>query len=319
MISFEATALLFFCLLLLFMSTNFSCEALGGYVTHLPDFLIKSLEFPQNISNPAINTGLGIVLGNLVINIFKYRNLINDTSKVFDLVVSNQIDDLYNIQIACENIRTRLTTHARTIIGSQNDPNTTVLEPQRTAEERRGLLMDTERIKDRERTIRDDDLYKGKLDEIKLFKSSKLEVLVRYFRKLKVVLEDLRNFTSYELPNSIDEFDTFNWRLSETHRISETYRNRTNFLIARINIVICLGLMTKRIFNRFDTKAQQNLGEVYQQLLNLKSEIQDDENIYYSLLKEDFGVIQEFAKKVELSSKYQQSNTSWQRTDGGCW
>jgi hypothetical protein len=272
MISFEATALLFFCLLLLVMSTNFSSEVLGEYVTNLLDYLIKSFKFPQNTVIAGINTGLGIVLGNWVINSFKYRNLIKDISKVFDLVVSNQIDDLYNIRMACENIRNRLTTHAGTIIGSHNDPNIIVLEPQRTAEERRGLLKDTERIKDRERTIRDDDLYKGKLDDIKLFKSSNLEVLVRYFRKLKVVLEDLRNFTSYELPNSIDEFDTFNWRSSET------YRNRTNFLIARINIVICLGLMTKRIFNRFDIKAQQDLGKVCQQLFKLKNEIQDDKN-----------------------------------------
>ncbi len=128
---------------------------------------------------------------------------------------------------------------------------------------------------------------------LKLFKSSNLEVLVRYFRKLKVVLEDLRNFTSYELPSSIDEFDTFNWPSSEI------YRNRTNFLIARINIVICLGLMTKHIFKRFDIKAQQDFGQVYQQILNCEQEIQDDSSIY-SLLKEDFEAIQEFAQRNKI-------------------
>lgn len=293
MISFEATALLFFCLLLIVMATDFSFEVLGEYTTHLLNFLIESVKIPKNTVVAGINTGLGIVLGNWVINSFKYRNLIKDISKVFDLVVSNQIDDLYNIRMACESIRSRLTTHAGTIIGSQNDPNVIVLESQRTTEERRGLLKDAARIKDRESTIRDDDLYKGKLDDIKLFKSSNLEILVRYFRKLKVVLEDLRNFTSYELPDSIDEFDTFNWRSSET------YKNRTNFLIARINVLICLGLITKSIFKRFDTKAQKDLSEVYQLLFNLKHEIQDDRNMY-SLLKEDFNVIQEFAQRYRI-------------------
>jgi hypothetical protein len=293
MISFEATALLFSSLLLLVMSTDFSFEALGEYTTHLLDFLMKSVEIPKNTVVAGINTGLGIILGNWIINSFKYRNLIKDISKVFDLVVSNQIDDLYNIRMACENIRDRLTTHSGTIIGSQNDPNTIVIEPQRTTEERRGLLRDTARIKNRESTIRDDDLYKGKLDDIKSFKSSNLEILVRYFRKLKVILEDLRNFTSYELPSSIDEFDTFNWRSIEI------YKNRTNFLIARINVLICLGLITKPVFKRFDTKAQKDLGEVYKLLFNLKKDIQDDQNMY-SLLKEDFNVIQDFIQRNRI-------------------
>jgi hypothetical protein len=293
MISFEATALLFSSLLLLVMSTDFSFEALGKYTTHLLDFLMKFVEIPKNTVVAGINTGLGIILGNWIINSFKYRNLIKDISKVFDLVVSNQIDDLYNIRMACENIRDRLTTHSGTIIGSQNDPNTIVIEPQRTTEERRGLLRDTARIKNRESTIRDDDLYKGKLDDIKSFKSSNLEILVRYFRKLKVILEDLRNFTSYELPSSIDEFDTFNWRSIEI------YKNRTNFLIARINVLICLGLITKPVFKRFDTKAQKDLGEVYKLLFNLKKDIQDDQNMY-SLLKEDFNVIQDFIQRNRI-------------------
>lgn len=293
MISFEATAILFSCLLLLVMSIDFRLETLREYATHGIDFFMNGEFFHKNTMFATIvagtTTGLGIVLGNLVINCFKYKNSINDVSKVFDLVVSNQIDDLYNIIMACESIRNRLTTHAVTIIGSQNDQNIIVLDPQRTTEERRGLLKDIARIKDRDSTIRDDDLYKGKLDDIKLFKSSNLEILVRYFRKLKVVLEDLRNFTSYEFPSSIDEFDDFNWRTGEI------YRNRTNFIIARINILICLGLITKTIFNSFDTKAQKDLNEVYERLFNLKKDIQDDQNIY-SLLKEDFNVIQEFVK-----------------------
>jgi hypothetical protein len=238
-----------------------------------------------------ITTGLGIVLGNWIINCFKYKNLIKDISKVFDLVVSNQIDDLYNIQMACRSISDRWTTHAATIIGSQN--NSSIVVHARTIEERKGLLKDTAKIKDREITIRDDDLYKGKLDDVKLFKSDNLEVLVRYFRKLKVILEDLRNFASYELPSNIDECDTFNWRSSKT------YIDRANFLIARINIVISLGLMTKCIFKRFDTQAQKNLGEVYKLLLDLKEEIQDSRSIY-SLLKEDFDIIQDFAQKSKI-------------------
>ncbi|CCI14916.1 hypothetical protein MICAE_440005 [Microcystis aeruginosa PCC 9806] len=291
-LSFMSISILFFSLPFV-MFTNFNYETLGEYGIHSLDFLANCFKNPQNTLIAGINTGLAIVLGNWVINIFKYRNLIQDISKVFDLVVSNQIDDLYNIRIACESIRGRLTTHAGTIIGSQNDPNIIVSDPQRTIEERKGLLKDIAKIKDRESTIRDDDLYKGKLDDVKFFKSGNLKILVRYFRKLKVILEDLRNFTSYDFPNSIDDFDSFNWRSSEI------YKDRTNFLIARINIAVCLGLMTKHIFKSFDTKAKQYLSEVYQLLLNLKQEIQDDKNIY-SLLKEDFDTIQEFAQKHKI-------------------
>lgn len=296
MISFESVALSFSCLLLLFMSTDFSFGA-QEQVMHLLGILSKFSEFPKQIITAGFSTGLGIVLGNLVIGIVKYRNLIKDVSKVFDLVVNNQIDDLHNIQIACGSIKNRLTTHAGTIIGQKNGSNVIVLGPQRTTEERRGLLKDIAKIKDRESTIRDDDLYKGKLNDVKLFKSNDLKILVRYFRKLKVTLEDIRIFTSYELPISIDEFDTFNWRSSET------YKKRTDFLIARINAVICLGLMTKRIFNSFDIKTQEKLSEVYRSLSNIQTEIKNDRSVY-SLLREDFDIIQIFLEK-EISSKVQ--------------
>ena len=127
MISFEATAFLFFCWILFVMFIDFSFGKLGEYAMHLLDFLMNREVFHENIVFEqvvaGITTGLGIVLGNWVINSFKYKNLIQDISKVFDLVVSNQIDDLYNIRMACEKIRDRLTTHALTIIGSNNYPN----------------------------------------------------------------------------------------------------------------------------------------------------------------------------------------------------
>jgi hypothetical protein len=261
----------------------------------LIDFLVNHEFFHQNTLSAIViagtTTGLGIVFGNWVINNFKYRNLVKDVSKVFDLVVSNQIDDLYNIRIACESIRNRLTTHAGTIIGSQSGQNIIVPEPQRTTEERRELLKDITKIKDRENIIRDDDLYRGKLDDIKLFNFSNLEILVRYFRKLKVTLEDLRNFTSYELPSSIDDFDTFNWRSVEI------YKKRTNSFIARINILMCFELITKPIFNSLDTKARKDLRKIYDQLSNLK---QDDKEGIYSLLKDDFSIIQEFVERNKI-------------------
>lgn len=299
-ISFEATALLFFYLLIIIMSIDFSSRTLGKYATclldflmNLPDFLMNHQVFQQNTVFATVvaglTTGLGIVLGNLIINSFKYKNLIEDISKVFDLVVSSQITDLYNIRMTCESIRNRWTTHGDTIIDLQKN----IVVRDRSIEERRGLLKDTAIIKDREITIKNDDLYKGKLYDVKLFKSDNLEFIVRYFRKLKVILEDLRNFAYYELPSNIDECDTFNWRLKET------YIDRSKFLIARINIVICLGLMTKCIFKRFDTQAQKNFGEVYKLLLNLQEEIQDSRNMH-SLLKEDFDIIQDFAQKSKI-------------------
>ena len=151
-------------------------------------------------------------------------------------------------------------------------------------------MKDITKIKDRESTIRHDDLYKGKLNDVKLFKDETLETLVRYFRKLKAVLEDIRNFTFYELPSSIDDFKAFNSCLSET------YIDRSDFLIDRINTVICLGLIAKYIFKSFSKKDQNKLIEIYK-LLDLSKKIKDDNSIYSSL-NEDFLIIHDFIKKL---------------------
>ncbi len=255
-----------------------------GYIVNFLECLTMLL---CNLKNPVIaglGTAFGIVLGNLVINYIKYENLLKDVSKVFDLVISNQLDDLYNMSIAFVSIHDRLTTRAVTIIGLKNDQNNIVSEPQRTDDERRGLLKDLARIKDRESIIRNDDLYKAKLSDIKLFKSSNLEIVVRYFRKLKILLEDIRNFTSYDFPSTIEECAEFNWK-----PITE-YKTRTNFLIARIYSVICFGLIAKKVFNSFNAKADGDLSESYTKLSYFQHEIQNESSIY-SLLKEEFDII----------------------------
>ncbi len=252
------------------------------------NFLMRFIDDFQETLFTGINTGLGIVLGNWIINSFKYRNMLKDVSKVFDLIIGNQIDDLYNIRMACQNINNQLTTNADIIIDSQDDEQS---NPQRTTEERRGLLKYTTRIEDLETNINDDELYKRKLDNLKLYKSSDLEILVKYFRKLNVVLEELRNFTCYELPNSIDKFDTF-----DSDSINRCQK-RTNFLIARINTLICLGLMTKPVFNTFEEKAITNFKEVYKSLLDIEQKIQDDES-EYTVLKEDFNSIKELNESL---------------------
>ena len=55
-----------------------------------------------NFKTPVIagfGTAFGIVLGNWIINYFKYENLLKEVAKVFDLVVSNQLDDIYNVSL----------------------------------------------------------------------------------------------------------------------------------------------------------------------------------------------------------------------------
>ena len=59
--------------------------------------------------------------------------------------------------------------------------------------------------------------------------------------------------------------------------------------------------MTKRIFNSFDIKTQEKLSEVYRSLSNIQTEIKNDRSVY-SLLREDFDIIQIFLEK-EISSK----------------
>jgi hypothetical protein len=111
MISFEALALVFIFLWIFMMSIDFSYEVLGEYAILLKDFLNSIPNFLNLI--PGLNTGFGIVLGNLIINWFKHINSIKDISKVFGLILENQMDDLYNIRISCEEIKKSLISHER--------------------------------------------------------------------------------------------------------------------------------------------------------------------------------------------------------------
>ncbi|MBE9199516.1 MULTISPECIES: hypothetical protein [unclassified Nodularia (in: cyanobacteria)] len=257
-----------------------------GYIVNFIGCLKTLVDYWQQPVIAGMGTALGIVFGNWVINSFKYKNLLEDVSKVWDLVISNQLDDIYNIRIACQEVQNRLTINAQTIIGSTSADslNITFSDPKRTDEERRGLLKYVERIKDRASTIKNDNLYKEKLGDIQLFKSSNLSIIVRYCRKLNILLEDIKNFTSYDFPSTNEEFNSL-----KSHSVQE-YKERTSFIIARINSVICLGLIAKKVFKSFNAKDERNLFEIYTELSHLEQEIQDERTIYF-LLKEDFDRI----------------------------
>jgi hypothetical protein len=60
-------------------------------------------------------------------------------------------------------------------------------------------------------------------------------------------------------------------------------------------------LIAKRVFKKINIKDQKNFDEVFQRLLNISQEIQDDKTLYF-LLKEDFDIIQKFfQKKIECN------------------
>jgi hypothetical protein len=235
----------------------------------------------------AIATGIGITLANSVVNFCKHRNLVNDTSQVFKLLISNQLDDLYNMLEDCQEIKIKLNTRQQALIGPDNNQNIDCYDPSTTPEARKELLTEINRLKNRENTIRNDDLYKEKLNDIKLFKHTQLKYITKYFRKLKILLEDLKIFTSHELPNTIEDFDGFSWKSSEE------YKSRVEFLIARIDITICLGLIAKIKLNSSDKEAQNDLRETFNRLNQFKDKIKNEQSIL-SLLKEDFEFIENY-------------------------
>ena len=60
-------------------------------------------------------------------------------------------------------------------------------------------------------------------------------------------------------------------------------------------------MIAKRVFKKINIKDQKNFDEVFQRLLNISQEIQDDKTLYF-LLKEDFDIIQKFfQKKIECN------------------
>ena len=233
---------------------------------------------------PAIGTGLGIIFGNSIINYVKYKNYIKDIYKVFDLLVTKQLDDFYNIECCCSRIKSRVEVSKNTLCRAINPVTLNSSPDERTQKERQSLLKDIEYIKYFITTIKDDDLYKQTIKEIKYLKGENLSVVVRYSRKIKILLEDLRNFIYHESPKSIEEFEDFNYE------IFNSYPERLSFLIARINIVMCLGLIAKKYFNNFDIKAKENLKNSFKKVAEFKNRIQDKDSIFY-LLKEDYSFL----------------------------
>lgn len=233
----------------------------------------------------AIGTGVGLVIANWITNILKYKNRVNDTSKVFDLLIRNQLDDIYNIRIDCIELKKTLKIRGQKIFGYYNAEKTEVYEPESRKEERKRLLKESTRIKNREDTIRNDDLYKNQLNNINLFKGIQLQSIVEYFRKLKILLEDLRNLTYYDLPNNLDEFEYVSVLNNDNY--SESYDVLVEYILARIDITSYYGLIVRYQLNIFNKNQLNNdLNEVRERLKNSPDYVKNQD-----LLKEDFSNI----------------------------
>ncbi len=119
------------------------------------------------------------------------------------------------------------------------------------------------------------------------FESDNLQILLKYFRKLKISLDDLTNFIDYEIPNSIEKSDEFNWHPYYY------YQERIKFINLRINFVMCLGLIAKNIFGTFNKKAKNDLKHIYNEdIRNSREEIINNQN--YSTFKDDLELIEKF-------------------------
>lgn len=233
-----------------------------------------------------LGTGLGIVLGNFVINIVKHWNYLKDISKVFDLIIDNQLDDISNIHIKCVQIKGRITTHYNTITSPKNSEKI-ITDPLSKDREIRGLLQDIQRIEYLVNNIKNDDLSKQKLSEVKSFKGEHLENIISYFRKLKVLIEDLRVFISHEFPSETKDVENFNWRSLDL------YKKRIVFIETRINIAICLGLMAKKTFGSFDNRAKQMLQERFK-AISMSESISDNKDYF----DKDYKKIELFLKGI---------------------
>lgn len=233
----------------------------------------------------AIGTGVGLVIANWITNILKYKNRVNDTSKVFDLLIRNQLDDIYNIRIDCMELKKILNMKRQIIFGSCNAKETEVYDPESRKEERKRLLKESTRIKNREDTIRNDDLYKNQLNNVNLFKGIQLQSIVEYFRKLKILLEDLRNLTDYDLPNNLDEFEYIS--VLNNNNYSESYDVLVEYILARIDITSYYGLIVRYKLNIFNKNQLNNdLNEVRERLKHSPDYVKNQD-----LLKEDFSKI----------------------------
>lgn len=192
-----------------------------------------------------IATGIGVAFGNNFANFVVYRTRIRDVSKVYNLLIENQIKDISYMIKLFDNLERYIFLYDIYLFTSLSEGN----RDNKKLDKRKFLINFCDRIKYWENNIRKNDIYNNQIQKIELFKGKTLNLLTNYFISLKNFLEETTNFINYEFPNNITDFEL-------DHYLTKNYKLYLKILQLFGYITICYGLFSK---NELISRRQVNL------------------------------------------------------------
>jgi len=152
-----------------------------------------------------IATGSSIFLAQLGVEKWKNSNYIKGTTKVFNYALKRQLSDLYEIRKTIE----YMLYH--------------VVSP---------MDQDRNRIAELTKSIRDGEIYKNQLENIRYFDKERQDVMADYAYSLENVMKDLKKLTS-----TLERADT-------------NFTKKLNFLTNQIDIIIVLNIRTRLVMEK---------------------------------------------------------------------
>lgn len=216
----------------------------------------------------AVSTGVGIVIGNTIINYVKNWNQRRELAKTYIFLINNQVSQI-SVCIHClENIQFYL-QYQYSII-TQKLPWELDQKDKKRVED---LWDSYEQIHDCLRVIEEDELYKSLLIEVKTFlaNAKMLEILEEYFAALRVCLFNIDTFFRHNFPESKKA------RLSYLWMPQESIVRRIDYLLAQLRIanfraIKCLNILQAVNFSDYEESHQNNL----KKLIAIEQKYKDD-------------------------------------------
>jgi hypothetical protein len=238
-----------------------------NFTKNMLNSLKDFLDIANNFLSPPFLTGVGIIIGNSAINFFRRKNEIKDKSKIFALVVQNQLDDLYNIK-----------RHITTIKSYLEALNIEINKPLQTNTDKDAVKI-TEIIKQKSElmqyrvsSITSDSLYLKILEELYVYEGNNLSSLVKYSRKLRILMEDLKNFISHDIPVKIEEYKRQNQFKDNPQKINQIVspvhqlEKRCDIFLTQLNLTLCYAFKSIKILKNDENSYDQYSKEIKQEI-----------------------------------------------------